>query len=345
MCDNSFNAIELQHAVRRSMADGGLYAHSHSFSSKDCGEQEFSAAEEKMMKGKMLAAAAALVFACAALAQAADEKIIIGFLVWNGPFKGQQQWAATGEYLAEKLRRPVEVLPLKVQDVLPAVEEGRVNFFTADPAMFTAAKARYGAEAVLTMNSVGTGTEHIGAVLFTASGNSSINGLTNLKGKKFGAVRRWSFAGWQMAEKEFSDAGLDAYTFVHTLRFFETPLAVIKAVLDRQVDAGTVPTGLLEQAEAAGEISLDNVKILEEKHHRDFPYLCSTVLYPGFPLARTVDTDKKLAAQVAAALKALKPGDKPLQDAGLTGWIDPLNYSGIEKLQKQLKGRGFGGSR
>ncbi|MCW5198783.1 phosphate/phosphite/phosphonate ABC transporter substrate-binding protein [Desulfobulbus sp. F3] len=290
------------------------------------------------MKGKILAATAAMLLAVAALSQAAG-KVTIGFLVWNGPFSGRQQWAATGEYLAEKLGRPVEVLPLAVNEVLPAVESGSVEFFTADPAMFVTAKTRYGAEPVATMKNAVTGSEEIGAVIFTTAGNEKINGLSNLKGKKFGAVRRWSFAGWQMTEREFSDAGVDAYAFFHTLRFFETPQAVIKAVLSRQVDAGTVPTGLLELAAADEEIALEDLKILEKKHHRDFPYLCSTTLYPGFPLAKMPSVDKKLAAQVAAALKTLKPEDQALKDAGLTGWIDPLDYSEVEKMLEQLRGQ------
>jgi ABC-type phosphate/phosphonate transport system substrate-binding protein len=297
------------------------------------------------MKGRFLVIVVVMLLAFTALCQAAEDKfdtITIGFLTWNGPFKGQQQWAATGDYLAEKLRRPVVILPLEFKEVLPTVEAGEVDFFTADPSMFATAKVRYGAEAVVTMKNAVIGTDRIGGVIFTAAGNKSINGLTNLKGKKFGAVRRWSFAGWQMAEKEFQDAGIDAYTFFHTLRFFETPQAVIKAVLARQVDAGTVPTGLIELAVADGELALEDLKILEKKHHRDFPYLCSTILYPNFPLAKTANVDKKLAAQVAAALKALKPEDQQLKDTGLTGWIDPLDYSGIEKLQAQLKGGGYG---
>ncbi|WP_417913057.1 phosphate/phosphite/phosphonate ABC transporter substrate-binding protein [Candidatus Electronema sp. TJ] len=291
-----------------------------------------------MRKG-ILAAAAALLLAFAALAQAAAEgDVKIGFLVWNGPFKGMQQWQATGEHLAEKLGRPVTVLPLEFKDVLPAVEAGRIDFFTADPSMFATAKAQHGAEAVLTMKNPVIGTELIGAAIFTSAKNNAVNGLTDLRGKKFGALRRWSFAGWQMAELEFQDAGLDAYGFISTLRFFETPQAVIKAVLSGQTEAGIVPTGLLEMAAESGELSLEDVKILEKKHHKDFPYVCSTVLYPGFVLAKTAGVDPQLAGQVAAILKKLKADDKALATAGVTAWIDPLDYTVIEKMQSRLRG-------
>ena len=290
------------------------------------------------MKKSILAAAAALLLVFSALTQAAEEEIKIGFLVWNGPFKGMQQWKATGEHLAEELGRPVTVLPLEFREVLPAVESGRVDFFTADPSMFATAKARHGAEAVLTMKSPVIGTDFIGAAIFTTAKNSSINGLTDLHGKKFGALRRWSFAGWQMTELEFQDAGIDAYGFISTLRFFETPQAVIKAVLSGQVDAGTVPTGLLELAAESGELSLDDVKILEKKHHKNFPYVCSTVLYPGFVLAKTAGVDQQLAGQMAAALKKLKAEDEALLTAEVIAWIDPLDYAVIDKAQRRLRG-------
>lgn len=289
------------------------------------------------MRRILLAALAALLFLSAAVCQAAGG-ITIGFLVWNGPFDGQRQWAATGRYLTEKLRQPVRVLPLSYQDLLPAVAAGKVDFFTADPSMFITTQGKYGATAVATMKNAVIGTEYNGAVIFTAATEKSINGLSNLRDKKFGGLRRWSFAGWQMAEKEFKDAGIDAYTFFHTLRFFETPQALVKAVLSGTVDAGTLPTGLLEREIANGNGTRADFKILARKFHRDFPFLCSTVLYPGFVLAKTAKVEPELAAQIATALKELEPGDAPLVDAELDGWVEPLDYSGVAEVLGQLKG-------
>ena len=264
--------------------------------------------------------------------------VTIGFLVWNGPFDGQRQWASTGQYLTKKLHQPVKVRSLSYKELLPAVAAGKVDFFTADPSMFIAAKAAYGVEPVATMKNSVIGTEYNGAVIFTKAANTSINGLTNLGGKKIGALRRWSFAGWQMAEKEFKDAGIDVYSFVHTIRFFETPEAVVKAVEMGKVDAGTLPTGLLEREVASGNGKIEDFKILAKKFHRDFPFACSTVLYPGFLLAKRAGVDQHLAEQIAEALKELQEGDRPLQDASLAGWTDPLDYSIVQKVLGQLKG-------
>ena len=290
------------------------------------------------MKRIVQAVLVAFLLLFAVACHAAGGGITIGFLVWNGPFDGHRQWAATGRYLAEKLRQPVKVRPLSYQELLPAVAAGRVDFFTADPSMFITAKRKYEAEAVATMKNAVIGTEYNGAVIFTTASEKSINGLSNLRDKKFGALRRWSFAGWQMAEKEFKDAGIDAYTFFHTLRFFETPQAVVKAVLSGKVDAGTLPTGLLEREIALGNGTMGEFKILARKFHKDFPFACSTVLYPGFVLAKTAKVKPELAEQVADALKELEPGDRPLVAAELDGWVDPLDYSGVAEVLGQLKG-------
>ncbi|XOF33311.1 MAG: hypothetical protein ACL93V_15100 [Candidatus Electrothrix sp. YB6] len=68
-------------------------------------------------------------------------------------------------------------------------------------------------------------------------------------------------------------------------------------------------------------------------------------LYPGFPLARTASVDQKLADQVAAVLRSLQPDHRAVQEAGIAGWIDPLDYTEIKMVQEQLRGGGYAGGR
>ncbi|MCI5146206.1 MAG: phosphate/phosphite/phosphonate ABC transporter substrate-binding protein [Candidatus Electrothrix sp. AR3] len=295
---------------------------------------------------RIILTAVALLLAFAGPNFAAEkniEEIRIGILSWRGPLGFKDRWQPVGDYLSEELGKPVVILPLKFKDVLSAVKEKKVDFFTADPSVFMTAKMRYGAKEILTMKL--SSADSVGAVLFTAAGNKKIDDLKDLKGKKFGALRRWSFAGWQMAEKEFRNTGIDPYAFLHTLRFFNSPQSVVKAVQLRQVDAGTVPASILERMVAAGKVKMEDFKILEQKFHPDFPYACSTELYPGFPLAKRAAVEPSLANQVAAALKSLQPYGKILKNARISGWTDPLDYTAIKVVQTQLKGGGYPGQR
>jgi ABC-type phosphate/phosphonate transport system substrate-binding protein len=298
------------------------------------------------MTKKILAVLALLlIFIAPSLAaqKNTDDNVKIGILSWRGPLGFKKNWEGTEKYLTQELGRPVSILPLEFKDVLPAVKKGRVDFFTADPSMFMSAKMQYGASEILTMKLINA--DSVGAVLFTRAANQAVNNLTDLNRKKFGALQRWSFGGWQMAEKEFLDAGIDPYPFLHTLRFFDKPDVVVRAVLNGQVDAGTVPASILERMAQAGEINMRDVKILRQKDYPDFPYVCSTELYPGFPLAKTAAVGHTLAHELADALKALQPEDKILKAARITGWVDPLDYTDIEVVQSQLRGGGYTGRR
>lgn len=272
-----------------------------------------------------------------------DDEVRIGILSWRGPLGFEKRWEATEEYLTQAIDRPVTIIPLEFEGVLPAVKEGKVDFFTADPSMFMSAKKQYGASEVLTMKL--NSADSVGAVLFTRSTNDQVHSLDDLSGKKFGALQRWSFGGWQMAEKEFRDTGIDPYPFLHTLRFYDKPSAVVRAVLNGQVDAGTIPSSLLERMARRGYLDMSEVKILNEKKYADFPYACSTELYPGFPLAKTATVDKKLASYIAAALRVLQPSDQILKDARINGWVEPLDYTEIKLVQSELRGGGYTGKR
>ncbi|MDU9047500.1 MAG: PhnD/SsuA/transferrin family substrate-binding protein [Candidatus Electrothrix sp. Rat3] len=298
-----------------------------------------------MIKKILAVLALLLIFIAPSLAaqKNTDDTVKIGILSWRGPLGFKKNWEGTEKYLTQELGRQVSILPLEFEDVLPAVKKGKVDFFTADPSMFISAKMQYGASEILTMKLINA--DSVGAVLFTGAENQAVNKLTDLNGKKFGALQRWSFGGWQMAEKEFRNADIDPYPFLHTLRFFDKPDAVVKAVLSGRVDAGTVPASILERMAKAGEINMRDIKILRQKNYPDFPYVCSTELYPGFPLAKTAAVGNTLAHQLADALKAIQPGDKILKAARITGWVDPLDYTDIEVVQSELRGGGYTGRR
>lgn len=139
-----------------------------------------------------------------------------------------------------------------------------------------------------------------------------------------------------MAYKEFSDAGIDPFKDFASLAFSGKHDNVVFAVQNEEVEAGTVRTDTLERMAASGAISMEDFKIIAPRNNADFPFVSSTELYPEWPLGKLAATDSDLAAKVVAALKELKPEDKAARNAKIVGWTDPLDYSGVEALQKSL---------
>jgi twitching motility protein PilJ len=293
---------------------------------------------EVKMKKKILAAIVLLSCSLLFLSSAyADVKI--GILANNGSAAVLKKWAATGDYLTEKIGESVEIVPLDFDKVMPAVETNQVDFFLVNSSMFSTMQVKFAATPVATMinSRQGKALKSFGGVVIASAYNDSINSFEDLKGKKIAAVMQNSFGGWQMAYKEFIDRGIDPFKDFASLVFSGTHDNVVFAVQNEEADAGTVRTDTLERMVANGAIVMEDFKVIEAKTDGDFPFLCSTTLYPEWPLAKVAATDDALSAKIVSALKELKESDKAAQAAKIIGWTDPLDYSGVVALQQSLK--------
>ena len=297
-----------------------------------------------MKKAILIMLAAVFVSAGIGLA---GETYKIGVLAKNGPVKAMQMWKATGDYLTAKIPGKIfEVVPLNFEAVYPAVESGQVAFFLVNSSMFVTAKVKYGAAAVATMinSRQGQPLKSFGGVIFTSTDNEGIKILADLRGKTFMGVKKSSFGGWQMAYKEMLDAGIDPQKDLAKLEFGGKHDNVVLAVQNGAVQAGTVRTDTLERMAASGLIDMDEFRIIAKKSHAGFPFVCSTALYPEWPLAKTGGTPDAVVQQVIQALKQLKADDPAAKSAKIVGWTDALDYRPVEELQKSLKVGAYAGS-
>lgn len=292
------------------------------------------------MKNKFFYVAILMVLALTANIAMAVDNYKIGVLAKNGPVKALKMWKATGDYLSQKIDgMTFEVVPLGFDEVNPAIESKKVDFFLVNSSMFVTAKVKYGAVAVATMvnSRQGKPLKSFGGVVFTSVDNDAINQLQDLKGKSFMAVKKSSFGGWQMAYKELADAGINPNVDFTKLEFGGKHDNVVYAVMNEAVDAGTVRTDTLERLAADGTIDMEDFKIINAKKHDGFPFKCSTQLYPEWPLAKVAGTPDSVVAAVVNALKSVKPSDDAAKSAKVVGWVEALDYTPVEALQQTLK--------
>ena len=264
----------------------------------------------------------------------------IGVLAKNGATKAMATWGALGDYLTDAIPDDsFTVVPLDFEAVMPAVEKGEVDYFLVNSSMFVTAMVKYKSSAIATMinSRQGKPLKAFGGVILTYANRDDINGLEDIKGKKFMAVQESSFGGWQMAYKELRDNGIDPFSDFAKVDFGGKHDNVVYAVQNGSVDAGTVRTDTLERMAAAGDIDMSEFKILAAKKYDDFPFVISTVLYPEWPFAKVVSTNEKDAQKVVDALLALDSQHAAAKSAKIVGWSSPLDYSGVEELQKLLK--------
>jgi twitching motility protein PilJ len=283
-----------------------------------------------------------IVFGCSmvfsGVASAQDYKI--GVLAKRGVTKAMQKWGDTAEYLNQQISGDTfTIVPLDFDEVFPAIEGKKVDFFLVNSSMFVTAKVKYGSSTVATMinSRQGQALKSFGGVILTYVDRDDINSIADLKGKSFMAVKKSSFGGWQMAYKELLDQGVNPQADFSSMQFGGTHDNVVLSVQNGEVDAGTVRTDTLERMAASGDISLDEFKIVSEKKHAGFPFVVSTSLYPEWPFAKTSQTSDEVANKVASALKGMANDAKAAKSAKIVGWSAPLDYSEVEDLQKLLK--------
>jgi len=267
----------------------------------------------------------------------AEDTFKIGVLAKRGADTDLQKWMPTAQYLSQKLGKKFTVQPLTFDEVPMFLKAKKIDFFLVNSSMFSDLRHQFGGEAVASMinSREGKALNSFGGVLFVKA-DSPIKTLQDIKGKRFMCVKKSSFGGYQMAQRELLKAGIDPEKDTAVFKEAGTHDKVVELVRDGIIEVGTVRTDTLERMEAEGKIKLPDFRILNEQKD-DFPFVRSTPLYPEWPMARAADTDPELGKQVGEALMALTADQPAAKTAKVVGWSAPADYSVVEGLLQELK--------
>ncbi len=268
----------------------------------------------------------------------------IGVLAKRGPEQCLAQWTPTADYLSARIPGyTFTIVPLDFEEINRAVETGSVDFVLANSAIYVELESLYGVSRILTLkNKRYDGAYTIfGGVIFLREDRVDINVLDDLKGKSFMGVKENSFGGWIMAWREMKEHGINPHDDLAELSFGGTHDAVVYAVRDGIVDAGTVRTDTLERMVMEGKINMTDYRVIhghEDGHeHAGFPFLHSTRLYPEWPIAKVMHTPDRVAKDVAVALLNMQETSRAARAANITGWTPPLHYQPVRECLKYLR--------
>jgi PAS domain S-box-containing protein len=269
-----------------------------------------------------------------------NKSIKIGILAYRGDDEAMKMWSPTAAYLSAHIpNHSFSIVPLDFREIGPAVSNGDVDFVIANTSMYVDLEKRYGISRIATIKNKGRrgGFAVFGGVIFCRADRNDIREIADLKGRSFMAVDENSLGGWHAGWKELKDQGIDPHRDFKGLQFGSTHDAVVYAVLNGKVDAGTVRTDTLENMEADGSIELKAFRILNERRVEGFPFALSTRLYPEWPFAKLRLTDDDLAQNVVIALLRVPPDSPAAKAAKITGWTVPLDYEAVHDLLKGLR--------
>jgi putative nucleotidyltransferase with HDIG domain len=268
-------------------------------------------------------------------------EVKIGILAKRGSAVDVGIWAPTVDYLSAKLTgHHFQIVPLDFTQIHAAVREQRIDFVLANPAFYVELEKLYGVSRIATLinqNLPGQQATTFGGVIFARADREDLREISDLRGRAFMAVEPRSFGGWIMCWRELYRMGIDPLRYFSTLEYGNTHDAVVYAVKNGAVDAGTVRTDTLERMAAAGSIRLEEFHILNEQHVAGFPFRLSTQLYPEWPMAANKATPIDLARSVTAALLAMEIDDPAARASNSAGWTVPLNYQPVHDCLLDLR--------
>ncbi len=266
----------------------------------------------------------------------------IGVLAKRGIDQCLAEWQPTADYLSQNIPgMAFEILPLDYQDIYKAVEKKQVDFILANPFFYVGIERWYGANRIATLKNSYKGIicKTYGGVIFWRKNRKDIRHLEDISGKRFMAANEYSLAGWIIIWRELKERGLDPYQDLSTLNFGGNHDNVVYSVLNGQIDAGGVRTGILERMQAEGKIRMEDFTVLENLTGQPsrLPFVCTTREYPEWPMAKLADTPDELAEEVAAMLVQLSPDAPAAIKAKIAGWTIPLNYQSVHQCLRYLK--------
>ena len=266
----------------------------------------------------------------------------IGVLAKRGTERCMERWAPTAEYLSSKIPgKTFVIIPLDYEQIHSSVKKREVDFILANPSFYVELEDMYGTNRIATLKNLRLSSVStvFGGVVFCKANRNDIQRLTDLNGKSFMAVKETSFGGWRMAWRELKEKGVNPYHDFAELKFGGTHEAVVYAVRDGKVDAGTVRTDTLERMTSEGKIDIQDFYLINESGMNEYyiPFNHSTREYPEWPMAKVRHTYYKLAEKVAVALLEMPWNSPAAVAAKYAGWTIPSNYQSVRECLKELK--------
>ena len=266
-------------------------------------------------------------------------QVKIGVLAERGIEATLKRWTPLTKYLNTKLDNYYFTLvPLDFNQLSVDIENNKIDFFITNTLNYVQLEHLYGASRIATLLNNDSSTQdtfsEFGGVIFTKNDNKNINSIEDINGKSFAAVDEHSFGGWIMAYEEFINHGMTKDDI--KLTFLKTHDAVVEAVLKGHVESGTIRTDTLERLVNEGKIKLSDIKVINVKSHKGFPYLVSTQLYPESPFSKLKHTPNKLANDVLSVLLNISLNHEVFKEIKADEWTVPLDYNAVHSLLKKL---------
>jgi len=267
------------------------------------------------------------------------QTVNIGVLAYNGKAEAIARWQPTADYLSQNISESeFKILPLTHEEFDHAINKKSLDFILTNPGHFVLLEVEQNINTIATLVSR---FEHqtlnqFSAVLITRH-DSDVKSVEDLSGKTLAAVNEEAFGGYQLAQNELLNYGIDTNKDMDVLWLGFPHVDLVKAVLESKADVATVRSGVIEKMAKEGVLKLSDLRIIAEKKNETFPFFRSFEMYPEWPFAKLPNTDLELSKKVVTTLLNMPKDHPAATHARGAGWTIPLNYSSVHQVLKRLQ--------
>lgn len=254
----------------------------------------------------------------------------IGILAKRGKKNIEKEWSGLAAYLTDQLHERVTFKPLEFKEIVTYCENNPDKFIFVNPWFYVRAKVKCGARALATVKNDKSGGM-FGGVIFSKKG-SGIESLRDVQGKRLICPKFSSAGGWLFQKGVLLKAGIKPEKDCKSLKEAGTHDSTVLAVLKGEAEVGTVRTNILERMQAEGKIRIDDFVVINPMNYPNFPELCSTALYPTWPIAALRDVPVSQAQRLKKALLDIPEGHQSLSMCKVDKFVDALDYQPMENL-------------
>ncbi len=270
------------------------------------------------------------------------QELVWAVFAYLGVEKTQAQYAPIADYLNSTLRDyRVELRVLPMDQIFQGIERNEFHIVTTNPTHFLVVRKKFPLSGVIAtlvpLDSNGKPTYYLSGCIVSAAGRKDIDSLSSIRGLRLATPSFQHMGGYRAQTYEFAKAGNPVENAFISQVETKTHQAAIHLMLEGKADIAFVRSGVIEEMSSSGEIDPASIQLINPRIHEGFSVLCSTELYPEWPLFALPQADEKAVRQVASALFALEPENPAAKAAKIAGYTIPADYLTIEALARALR--------
>lgn len=291
------------------------------------------------MKTQLLRWTAVLLLGTPLVADAA-QKLVLGVFAFRPKPVMLERYQPLADYLSAQLSdTTVELRVLEQDELEQSMAQHQLDLVLTNPSHYLIVRSRDslgGVLATVISREDGEATESLGGVIIARAERHDLNTLPDLRGLRVGVPGLRYLGGYQTQALELLDAGLDPVRAIKPTELGRHD-SVVTAVLDGDVDAGFIRTGILESLTAAGQLDPTALKVINPQQLTGFPYAISTRLYPEWPFVALSTVNQDTVRRITTALLTLSPEHPASRAAHIGGFAPPADYLAVEQLARTLR--------